>query len=404
MTLTEARLTIRSALGAGAGDFSDSDVDRALRHAGTDFIRATGCTRKTSILGLTANQAEIDLSGLTLFRPERLIEAEIMYRDKGTWTTTTVAEVYTATPATVQIGDVFTLTIVDEYGRAGSVSFTAAAATVANVTAGLTAAWNASTNAAVATVTAADDTTHVTLTGDVTGFEFTLTGSTTDGGGANTQTLILVNTIQGSGPDDGDFAVRDLVVGDGSPDAYLYVCVTAHTAAAANEPGSSGGSAYWSQVQWKRGTVVAHRSFREVAEALRTGFLHGEPNQYRVAYQPGLDQWTQGAGNGVPRAIGFLNPTTGYLYPCPDAVYSLALTYVEPLTEWTIGGTSVTLNIPDEYLEPVLWYGAPAVLETPDPNDRATSTRWQLYLNARNEMASRFAGAQSSLRSVPVDG
>lgn len=117
-----------------------------------------------------------------------------------------VNRVQTATPANVEVGDVFTLTL-----GSYTVSFTATVATVANVTAGLTAAWNASECGAMQEITATDSTTHVTLTGDSTsatdanplrGQYFNVTGSATDGGGANTQTLTMATTTAGTGPYD----------------------------------------------------------------------------------------------------------------------------------------------------------------------------------------------------------
>lgn len=114
-----------------------------------------------------------------------------------------VAQVDTATPANVEIDDIFTLTI-----NGKSVSFTATAATVANVTAGLVAAWNASTIPEHAEITATDSTTHVTLTADTAGKPFTLTGSATDGGGTDTQTLSVTTTTNCSGPNHWDVAAN----------------------------------------------------------------------------------------------------------------------------------------------------------------------------------------------------
>lgn len=112
-------------------------------------------------------------------------------------TATAVAQVSTATPANVEIGDVFNLIC-----NGKTVTFTAAAATVANVTAGLTAAWNASTVTEHAEITATDSTTHVTLTSDTAGVPFTVTSSVTDGGGNNTQTLTMATPTANAGPND----------------------------------------------------------------------------------------------------------------------------------------------------------------------------------------------------------
>ena len=115
-------------------------------------------------------------------------------------TAPSTAQVDRFTPANVQIGDVFTLTATGEDGSTAAVSFTATAATVANVTAGLVAAWNASTNSLHTPITAADATTSLTLTADVAGVPFSVASTTTDGGGANTQTLTRAAVTANSGP------------------------------------------------------------------------------------------------------------------------------------------------------------------------------------------------------------
>lgn len=100
-----------------------------------------------------------------------------------------------ATPANVEINDIFTLIINQK-----EISFTATAATVANVTAGLTAAWNASSEPECRELTVTDQTTYVKILGPVSGVDFTVTSSTTDGGGANTQTLTMTTPTNGTGP------------------------------------------------------------------------------------------------------------------------------------------------------------------------------------------------------------
>ena len=95
-----------------------------------------------------------------------------------------VAQVDTLTPANVEIGDVFTATI-----NGKSITFTATVATVANVTAGIVAAWNVSTIQEFTEITATDSTTHITLMGDTAGVPFTVTSSSTgDGAPADTFT------------------------------------------------------------------------------------------------------------------------------------------------------------------------------------------------------------------------
>ena len=111
----------------------------------------------------------------------------------------TVAQVTTATPASIEVGDIFTLTI-----NGKSISYTAAATTVAHVVAGLVSAWNGSNIPKFSEVTASDTTTEATLTADTAGRPFTVTGSTTNGGAADTQTLTVSTTTVSSRPNHWD--------------------------------------------------------------------------------------------------------------------------------------------------------------------------------------------------------
>ncbi len=116
------------------------------------------------------------------------------------------AQVCTATPANVEIGDIFTLIITDDLGNTASAAFTATAATVANVTAGLTAAWNASLHPFLTAITAVDNTTTITLTADTAGVPFALTATAVNGGAADTQTLTIATTTASTGPYDAGVA------------------------------------------------------------------------------------------------------------------------------------------------------------------------------------------------------
>lgn len=111
---------------------------------------------------------------------------------------TAVAKVMTATPANVEVNDIFTLLV----GGVPIAVFTATAATVLNVTAGLTAAWDASGHGYATGITATDSTTHVTLTSDVEGMDFIVTATAVEGGVADTQTLTMATTTANAGPND----------------------------------------------------------------------------------------------------------------------------------------------------------------------------------------------------------
>lgn len=113
-----------------------------------------------------------------------------------------VAQVDTFTPNDINIADIFTLTATGWDGSSASVSFTATAREVNNVTAGLAAAWNASTSTLMTVITALDTNALVQLTADTAGVAFMVAGSTTDGDGNDVQTLTKASVTKNSGPKD----------------------------------------------------------------------------------------------------------------------------------------------------------------------------------------------------------
>ena len=111
-------------------------------------------------------------------------------------TTQAVAQVDTFTPGgTIEATDVFTLTVTGENGTTASVSFIATDTSAATTSAGLIAAWNASTNPLCTGITASGTST-VILTADVAGVPFSVAGTTTESGGgaADAQTFTRVAT------------------------------------------------------------------------------------------------------------------------------------------------------------------------------------------------------------------
>lgn len=107
--------------------------------------------------------------------------------------TVAVARVLTVTPTAANT-TVYTLGTGD--GLTKTVSYTSdGSATVAEITAGLVTAWNASTAAELAEITAADITTAFTLTGDTAGKYFSITST-----GAGT--LSPATTTESQGPED----------------------------------------------------------------------------------------------------------------------------------------------------------------------------------------------------------
>jgi hypothetical protein len=110
-----------------------------------------------------------------------------------------VAQVNTVTPANVNIGNTFTVTC-----NGKSITYTATAATVANVTAGLVAKIKESEEPEFLEVTAEDITTAITLTARTPGKPFTITSSASGG----TATLTTVVTTANSGPEQYDLAAN----------------------------------------------------------------------------------------------------------------------------------------------------------------------------------------------------
>lgn len=128
--------------------------------------------------------------------------AAIRYIGKAT----AIAQVDKFTPGgTIEAGDIFTLTMTAWTGETAAISFAAGDTTVANVVAGLVAAWNASTNAIIATLTAADvSTNYVTLTADTLGTAFSVAATTTESNGdaADTQTFVKAAVTANASPYD----------------------------------------------------------------------------------------------------------------------------------------------------------------------------------------------------------
>lgn len=124
-----------------------------------------------------------------------------MATNKWTGNAAAVAQVDTFTPASVTIGNTFTLSCSTK-----SITFTATAATVANVTAGLTSLVNASTIPEFQEVVAADATTALTLTSRTAGVVFTITSSAAQGAGSGGMTLTRAATTTSSGPNDWNVA------------------------------------------------------------------------------------------------------------------------------------------------------------------------------------------------------
>ena len=106
-----------------------------------------------------------------------------------------ISQVTRLTPGSVEVGDVFNITI-----NGKTISFTATIASLANVAQGLAAAWNVSTIPECSEITATVQGNVCDLTANTPSQPFTISASTVNGGVIDTQTLVANTIVAASGP------------------------------------------------------------------------------------------------------------------------------------------------------------------------------------------------------------
>jgi hypothetical protein len=104
MTLGDARTLVRF-FARNADDptqYPDAMVDRAIQFVGNHFVRATRCLVQVSTASIASGVAAVDLSGISGFRPDRLVAAYasgVAERlDQVDWETLWRRQVCTSTP------------------------------------------------------------------------------------------------------------------------------------------------------------------------------------------------------------------------------------------------------------------------------------------------------------------
>ena len=109
-----------------------------------------------------------------------------------------------------------------------------------------------------------------------------------------------------------------------------------------------------------------------------------------------------------PEMYAFTSRDQMYLYPVPDAVYNLAIVWVPAATSWTIGTDdpdSITLNVPDVYMDELLWSGARAKMLRGLPGhpeaEAAAVDFERLKLRVKGEV---FGTAVWDVQDEPEDG
>jgi len=116
-----------------------------------------------------------------------------------------IKQVNSETPANVEVGDIFMITLSDDLENSYQISYTATAATVENVVDGLHVLGVAAKTAGYKPwddVTCTEDNAKVTITADTAGKPFYVETDITNGGAADTQTLTDLCTTANVGPHD----------------------------------------------------------------------------------------------------------------------------------------------------------------------------------------------------------
>jgi hypothetical protein len=124
-------------------------------------------------------------------------------------------------------------------------------------------------------------------------------------------------------------------------------------------------------------------------------------------YEDLLDAKADDSGStGTPTMIVFRDGDTQFVWPLPDDAFTGTVVWAPPLTAsatWTVGGTdnttlNATLNLPDDHLRTILMYGAVAILQHTEIEQKFTSAAWQQYLEFRKLVASRVGGRSAAAR------
>ena len=170
------------------------------------------------------------------------------------------------------------------------------------------------------------------------------------------------------------YVVNDMVQGDGTPDNKFYFCTEDHTSDSANEPGAST-STVWSQIDWTGGFQLKRCTYLTVAQ-----LLSRQAGNYYGYYPISQDHLPR---NNAPRPsqIGFRDDDTAYLWDVPEAAWKLTLYWTQPFSLTT------TINISDEYLHPMITWGAAAVLLMEDPTNPDGSAVWNRFLQWASEVS-----------------
>lgn len=107
-----------------------------------------------------------------------------------------------------------------------------------------------------------------------------------------------------------------------------------------------------------------------------------QPRDYREIAEKYAGNPAPSVSGSYPKAIGFRTPQTGIVYP-PAAADNkeMRIVYYQPFSNIETHDDNTILNIPDEYIYDVLWYGATAVAEHRVPDSLFQQVAWQQFLH-----------------------
>jgi len=96
---------------------------------------------------------------------------------------------------------------------------------------------------------------------------------------------------------------------------------------------------------------------------------------------------------GQPTMLAFEGPSRLWFDKKPSGNMTLTVFWWQPFTSWTIGTSSpsgVILNLPPQYADAVLRFGAATALVYADPRTMYGQQGWQAYTSFRDRVAAGF--------------
>lgn len=134
------------------------------------------------------------------------------------------------------------------------------------------------------------------------------------------------------------------------------------------------------------GTLTGFRTeylLRAYLVGLTSGTSEGNPNLDITEFGDVMNRSLNRSIAGQPCLLAFDSISTGMVFPTPDKPYTLRLLWDPPFTSWVAGsGGSPVLNLPDEFMQQILRWGATYYLQGNEPeNQKAQATNWQNYLD-----------------------